>query len=803
MKLLPGRITNHSTQSRLPGAVNPRITLYGGAALAALLAAACATLPPAGVSRDDALATRVGAIFDHRALGADAFSVIDNILRHEGGPIPRHAPPLVRELLAAPTAAADVPTLFYRAVPGTLRRWVDDLAAAPRVADAAGGAPVPLRPLLDAYVSELAEAQRVLRSATRGATIGEQALIDQLRSNLPSANRMRAIGDAVDPAALDRATTMFLNATARFTATLRAAGGRLVWPERAMGFESAVGPVVIGTRGDDAHGPDAAVIVDPAGNDQYLRSPATGGAISVIVDLGGDDRYLGSDVAVHGLSALVDFAGNDIYAMAGPGLGAAIAGAAIVLDFSGDDHYAAELFGEGAAAYGLGAVVDLAGNDTYRLRAGGQGLGLAGGVGLLWDRSGNDTYVAGGLVDVFGRGGGLSWAQGVAFGYRTPLAGGIGILRDDAGDDAYQAQMYAQGAGYYHSLGVLWDGAGSDRYRATRYAQGAGVHEAVGVLRDESGDDRYELSVGVGQGMGLDLAVGLLLDGAGDDRYRAPSLAQGAATANGLGIVADGGGADHWQVDDSQQAWGRAEWSRGLPTLGVVIYDPARATFAGKDVVLAPSPGGADLGSPLGRAPVAHEPRGKPRCPAAEAAEPGPALLLAEALRRLAPAFAGGAFDAGIYADVRRQLATALETSLAELPRDDFDVHWALGEALRCTLAGATEERAAAMWSAMESAIAKESASPYAGAIAGALRDRPAPAPQMERLLAALDAHPSCGIRSAALRLRHAAPAAQAALRSPCWRLQAAALDVLRQLGVIPDPGARLPSFLPRRPPEG
>jgi hypothetical protein len=154
--------------------------------------------------------------------------------------------------------------------------------------------------------------------------------------------------------------------------------------------------------------------------------------------------------------------------------------------------------------------------------------------------------------------------------------------------------------------------------------------------------------------------------------------------------------------------------------------------------------------------------------------------------------------DAGTYADVRGRLTTGPEASLAELPRDDFDVTWALGEALRCTLAGATAENAAAMWSAMESVLDKDPGSPYAGAIAGALRDRPAPAPQMERILAALDGHPSCGIRSAALRLRHAAPAAQAALRSPCWRLQASALFVLRQLGVAPDPGASLPTFLRR-----
>jgi len=90
--------------------------------------------------------------------------------------------------------------------------------------------------------------------------------------------------------------------------------------------------------------------------------------------------------------------------------------------------------------------------------------------------------------------------------------------------------------------------------------------------------------------------------------------------------------------------------------------------------------------------------------------------------------------------------------------------------------------------------------------IAGALRERPAPVPQMERLLAALDTHPACGVRSAALRLRgtavesdERAPAlrvAQAALQSPCWRLQASALAVLTRLGAPPADISALPTFL-------
>jgi hypothetical protein len=770
------------------------------------MVAACATVPPDGGARDDVLQARVDAILERRGLGSDALAVLDNIVRHDHMPPPA-APLVVRKLLAAPLAAVNAETLFLRAVPGTLRRFVDELSADRQSVPAPARAPESLRGLIDAYVGELAEAQRILREAARGEGIDAPALVSQLRDNLPSLNRLQEIAAAYDQPMLRRATTVFLNETSRFALALCAFGDRIEFPEAGARFDSAVGVVVIGTRGDDVHGPDAAVIVDPGGNDQYLRSPATGGAISVIVDLGGSDRYLGSDVAVHGLSAIVDLAGDDSYAMAGPGLGAALAGASIIVDFSGNDRYSAELFGQGAAAFGLGAVVDLAGNDTYRLRAGGQGFGLAEGVGLLWDRGGNDAYVSGGLADIYGRGGGLSWAQGAAFGYRTLLGGGAGILRDDGGEDRYEAQMYAQGAGYYYGLGLLWDCGGADRYRAVRYAQGAGVHEAVGVLRDETGDDRYELTFGVGQGMGLDLAVGVLADAAGDDRYRASLLAQGAATANGIGILFDAGGADAWHVDDSGRAWGRAEWLRGLPTLGLLLYDPRHAVFAHKEGTLSPALEAARFGGPHGDAPIRHEPAPARRCPEGAAPAGDTALPLPEALRRIAPGFAGAAFDPALYAYVRRRLLGGLEAGIAELPRGDFDVGWSLAGALRCAVAGAAAGEAQAMWDGMERVLAAEPATPYAGAIAGALRERPAPPQRMARILAALETHPGCGVRAAALRLRDRAAAdeaarvdtlraAQSALSDSCWRLQASALAVLTRLGAAPADRAALPTFL-------
>lgn len=454
---------------------------------------------------------------------------------------PRAAPPLVLELLRDPPRSGDAAALFRRSVPARLG-WE---------------AQSPIS--LDAYLQQLAEAQAMLRAATR--PIDERALLQRLADGLPSQEQLLAVADAVDAAGVERASALFLEATARFASH----AGRYE-PGR---FASAIGTVVIGSPGDDRHDAGAALIIEPGGDDEYTRAPALAGAVSVIIDLGGDDRYSGSDLALRALSAIVDLRGDDRYRMEGPGLGAAIAGASLIVDYAGDDEYEAGFLGQGAAAFGTGALIDLAGNDRYRLRAWGQGFGLAGGLGLLWDRGGQDVYSAAGEPDFYQRGSGLSGAQGAAFGFRGTLGGGIGILRDDGGDDRYEAQMFAQGLGYYYGLGLLWDRGGSDTYRAFRYAQGNGVHEAAGVLGDDGGDDRYALDNGYGQGMGLDLGVGALVDREGDDAYRARFGAQGTATANGFGLLSDRAGADRFSLGPGDNAWGRAEDYGGLSSAGV------------------------------------------------------------------------------------------------------------------------------------------------------------------------------------------------------------------------------------------
>jgi hypothetical protein len=728
---------------------------------AGLLLAACATRSP----EELALESRAAP---------GALQVIDNILRHEGPPPP--SPPLVRELLARPFAAQDAAAIFRRSVPAALLALAEP--APPQA-----GAPVDIRNLLEPYLGELAEAQRVLRAARRGAPLDAGALLRELETMLPSPARQHEAVQNYDAAQIGRATAMFLEANVRLVRALRGARDRIRFPETAQRFQSTIGTVAIGTRGNDSHAADAAVIVDPGGDDTYERVPVVGAAVSVVIDLGGDDRYRGPDLAIHGLAAIFDFAGDDVYESSGPGWGAAFAGASILVDYAGNDVYASGLFGQGAAAAGLGALIDLSGDDGYRVRAAGQGLGLAGGVGLLWDRSGDDRYAAGGLRDAFDRGAGISFAQGVAVGVRTSLGGGMGILRDDQGNDDYTAEMFAQGTGYYYGLGLLWDRGGADRYRAVRYAQGNGVHQAVGVLRDETGNDRYELAVGVGQGMGLDLAIGILADLGGDDRYAAPNLAQGSATANGIGLLLDTGGADEWRLDQPN-GWGRVDWARGLPSLGLLLFDPARASFLRQEKSVA---------APRAETAIAHEAEGEGRCPPRVETPAAAGLTLEQALRTVGPGLVSGNVDGAVFHFALERLRNGVESALAELPEGDFDVAWPLAAALRCALEGADPAAAVRMWDGFERLLP---ATPFAGAIARALRARPAPAPQMQRMLALLSAHPHCSVRVATLSLQQSASAAQAALRSSCWRLQARALRLLEELGVAPENLDAVPEFL-------
>jgi len=680
---------------------------------AALLAAGCATPPPG---------TALGPL-----------GVIDNVLSHEGATPP--SPPLVRALLADPMRAMAAEDIVRRELPEALQR----LAVPP----ARAGEAVPLLLAVRPYLDALAEAQLLVKSAAPPLT--------DVPPGLPPLEAQRAIAAKVDRAKLDQAAALVLEATARLLSR------PIEFPGRGTRYEL---------------GADIVVIVGSPGDDVHALQPVRDGAVRVVLEPGGDDRYTGFDVAIGGIAVIVDLGGNDRYASTGPSWGAAIGGLSLLYDAEGDDEYASGTFAQGAALAGVGILLDLGGDDRYRVEAFGQGLGLAAGTGVLWDRGGNDRYEAQGLRDPFRRGGGLSYAQGAAVGLRTGMGGGTGLLLDDAGDDTYLAQMYAQGSAYYYGLALLWDRAGRDRYEAVRYAQGAGAHQAVGVLRDESGDDVYLLRAGVGQGMGLDLAVGALADAAGDDRYDAPTLAQGAAVANGVGILSDTGGKNEWRLHQPP-GHGQAEWSRGLPSVALVIGD-----------------------APQYKAPATHESEGMVPCPEETGAAPARGESFEATLRAFGPSLIRERVDPARYAFLMQSLRERPEASLGALPTADFDALWPLTTALRCALVGASAAQASEMGRTFEGLLTANPASPFAGYIAAALRARPLPTAEQHRLIALLAAHPSCRVRAAALSLNGSAEAAQSALRSSCWQLQSRALSILEARGAVPKDLSRVPAFL-------
>jgi hypothetical protein len=152
--------------------------------------------------------------------------------------------------------------------------------------------------------------------------------------------------------------------------------------------------------------------------------------------------------------------------------------------------------------------------------------------------------------------------------------------------------------------------------------------------------------------------------------------------------------------------------------------------------------------------------------------------------------------DGATWALALGELRARTQAAFAQLPADEFEVAWALSAALHCALRDAPDEQAAAMWDAFERLLAAHPDSPFAAQIAGALRARQAPQPQMQRLIARIAAHPACNVRTQALALENSVAAAQAALRGTCWQLQARALRILAGQGVAPANLDAVPMFL-------
>jgi len=387
----------------------------------------------------------------------------------------------------------------------------------------------------------------------------------------------------IDLSCVRAASETLLSGIDSLTPGLQAAAQELPESGAAIEFDTAIGKILIGSRGPDTHSKEAALTLDPGGDDQWTGAAGANlgvrGPLSVAIDLSGNDTYeckrshcQGSGFG--GVGILMDFGeGTDNYFAGSQSQGAALLGFGLLWDQGGNDIYQADSYAQGAGTLGVGLLLDGGGDDRSVLRARGQGFAATGGLGIYADLKGNDSRRLG-LAGESPYGTLAGGGQGAAWGTRSvpwrgapTLHGGVGLLYDREGNDTYYARSYGQGAAWMLSLGLLLDRAGDDHYVAEWFGQGAAQHLAAGLLIDGGGQDLYEGTNSV-QAVALDRSVGLLWDrGEGSDRYRigttGSSLAREigpgqawAAQAHALAFLVDDAGDDSYSAAKEGIAYG-------------------------------------------------------------------------------------------------------------------------------------------------------------------------------------------------------------------------------------------------------
>jgi len=369
-------------------------------------------------------------------------------------------------------------------------------------------------------------------------------------------------------------------------------------PSLAWSLQTPFGWIVVDTTGRNNrhHLKDPLLVLDVGGDDDYeFLAPSDTHAISVLLDHRGNDRYAtaapGADPssATLGYGILWDTEGDDRYEGTQQAQASALFGAALLVDGGGSNRFVASSRSQAHAIGGVAVLVSGDGDDQFTAQTYSQATGGPGGVALLVDPGGNDRYALTNVPLVRPSPQlperNTSMGQGAGYGMRgvfldgRSTAGGIGLLLDLAGNDRYEAQVFAQGVGYYEGLGMLLDDGGNDRFEAAWYAMGAGVHYAAGILLKRGvGSDVYRSTHEMVLGAGNDLSVGVFVDEGGDDEYTVGQLSLGVAYANGTGLFVDAAGNDRYTVTSPTcRALGAAylhEWGtprEALPNLGLFM----------------------------------------------------------------------------------------------------------------------------------------------------------------------------------------------------------------------------------------
>ncbi|AMO22546.1 hypothetical protein UC35_06165 [Ramlibacter tataouinensis] len=369
-------------------------------------------------------------------------------------------------------------------------------------------------------------------------------------------------------------------------------------PSVAWSLQTPFGWIVVDTTGRNNRRQlkDALLVLDVGGDDDYeFLERGDTHAISVLLDHRGNDRYVtaapGADPssATLGYGILWDTEGDDRYEGTQQAQASALFGAALLVDGGGSNRFVAGSRSQAYAVGGVSVLVSGGGDDEFTAQTYSQATGGPRGVAVLVDTGGNDRYTLTALPLVRPSSQlpnrNTSMGQGAGYGIRgdffdgRSIAGGIGMLLDLAGNDRYEAQVYAQGFGYYEGLGMLLDDGGNDRFEAAWYAMGASAHYAAGILlKRDAGNDVYRSSHEMVLGTGNDLSVGVFVDEGGDDEYTVGQLSLGVAYANSTGIFVDGAGNDRYTVMSPtcsalgaayQHGWGNSRET--LPNLGLFL----------------------------------------------------------------------------------------------------------------------------------------------------------------------------------------------------------------------------------------
>ncbi len=363
-------------------------------------------------------------------------------------------------------------------------------------------------------------------------------------------------------------------------------------------LQTPFGWIVVDTTGrNNRHSlKDPLLVLDVGGDDGYeFLARSETHAISVVLDHRGNDRYAaaapGADPssATLGYGILWDTEGDEVYQGTQQAQASALFGGALLVDGGGSNRFVASSHSQAYAVGGVAVLLSGGGDDEFTAQTYSQATGGPLGAALLVDPGGNDHYTLGNVPLVRPSpqlpDRNTSMGQGAGYGLRgvfwdgRSTSGGIGLLLDLAGNDRYEAQLMAQGFGYYEGLGLLLDDGGNDSFDAVWYAMGSAAHDAAGVLLKRGfGNDVYPSTHAIVLGSAHDLSVGVFVDEGGDDAYSVGEMSLGVAHANSTGIFVDAAGNDRYTVSSPtcralgaafQHEWGIAR--ERLANLGLFM----------------------------------------------------------------------------------------------------------------------------------------------------------------------------------------------------------------------------------------